>query len=305
MSKRQGIRRLINAVITAFLWCWYGIADKVRLWLVRYKWRKEINSLPKRINAAIEKMEWKPPVEPGTIVAIDIPKRKHWPKYEGDLVSIIMPTIGRDLTKTIESVLAQTHKNWELIIVHDGLDHLLGKFWTPSAQDNRVRECGIPKIVHYPTDDPKYQWLAGPCRAINYGLSRVRGDWIARIDDDDVWHPKHLERALEYAKRAGAEFVSFPIDLNGEYPMPDRFYGNSVGSVQSWLYRSYLKCFKTNLHCWRKRWNAVNDIDLAQRMARAGVKMAYCVDAYPHATIKPRPGLTEVGVKGWLQEKAK
>ena len=212
-----------------------------------------------------------------------------------------MPTIGRDATEAINSVLAQTYKNWELIIVHDGLGHLLNKFWHTSGSDTRIKEYEVDKIRHYP-DHPFYSWLAGPCRTINYGLSRVRGAWIARIDDDDVWHPRHLEWALAVALTYNQEFVSFPIDLNGRQPIPDVHYGRHVGAVQSWLYRSYLKCFKTNPHCWRKKWTAVNDIDLSERMARAGVRISYFISPEPHATIKPRPGLTEVGIKGWLQE---
>jgi len=219
-----------------------------------------------------------------------------------------MPTIGRSITGAVDSILWQTHKNWELIIVGDGVwpEQFPGhKAFRPQIEEDRIVQIShyrIDKIIHYPTDDPKYQWLAGPCRAINYGLSKVRGDWIARIDDDDVWHPRHLEWALEAAMRYDVEFVSFSIDLNGQRPIPDRQHGQAVGAVQSWLYRSYLKCFKTNLHCWRKKWNAVNDVELGRRMARAGVKMSYHIDAFPHATIKPRPGLTEVGIKGWLQE---
>ena len=78
MGNRRKYKRLIDQFIVACQWCWYGIADKVRLCLARKN------------------------------------------KTDGDLVSIIMPTIGRDLTKALESVLAQTHKNWELIIVGDG-----------------------------------------------------------------------------------------------------------------------------------------------------------------------------------------
>ena len=215
------------------------------------------------------------------------------------LVSIIMPTIGRNATEAIDSVLAQTHKNWELIIVGDGAP----PYPASNIGDGRIKWYWIEKVRHYP-DHPFYQWLSGPCRAINYGLSRLRGDWIARIDDDDVWHPRHLEWALEAATKYDYEFVSFPIDLNGRQPIPDVHCGQAVGAVQSWLYRGYLRYFETNLHCWRKRRNAVNDIDLSERMARAGVKITFICgsDTESHAIIKPRLGLTEVGIKGWLQE---
>ena len=266
--KRKWYLAILDWLITAFLFCWYSVADRVRLRLARryYEYQYYPENAPEHFGAT-------------------------------PVVSIIMPTIGRDATKAIDSVLAQTYKNWELIIVGDGV-------WPceyTHYEYGKIRGHKIDKVRHYPVHC-FYQWLAGPCRAINYGLSRVRGDWIARIDDDDVWHPRHLKWALETATKYNEEFVSFPIDLNGQWPEPYTFNARQVGAVQSWLYRSYLKCFRTNLHCWRKKWNAVNDIDLSERMAWAGVKMCYFISPEPHATIKPRPGLTEVGIKGWLQE---
>ncbi len=269
---RSGLLGIFDKVIECWCWCWYGIADRIRLYNAR-----SLN--PTRITdkSTPSRSERRNPVE-------------------GDLVSIIMPTIGRDATKVIQSVLNQTYKNWELIIVQDGLEIIEPSlYW----KDSRIRVYQIPKKLHYP-DQNIYQWLVGPVNAINYGLSKVRGAWIARIDDDDYWSSTHLEDALCYSKKYPLEeFWSFDISLNDKTPPPYWLHGKFVGAVQTWLYRSYLKCFKCSKHSWRWR-PGNNDIDLPQRLARAGVYMKHIKQW--HATIWPRPGLTETGKKGFLIE---
>jgi len=250
-------QKLLDKLIVAVLWCWYGVADKVRLYLAR---------------------------------------RGGWVHKNQPLVSIIMPTIGRDASKAIKSVIDQTYQNWELLVITDGLDVEFKTKW----MDSRIYVFPIEKKLHYP-DEPKYHWLVGPVRAINHGLSMAVGDWIARIDDDDVWDPKHLERMLQIVEHTGAEFISGDIQICGGIPLGYSFYGKPVGAVQSWLYRGYLKCFKCSKHSWRRAWDANNDIDLPKRMARAGVRFGYDSD-YIHARVEPREGLHYTGLDGWLEE---
>ena len=75
----------------------------------------------------------------------------------------------------------------------------------------------------------------------------------------------------------------------------------SIGGVQTWLYRSYLKFFRYNPDCWRKSWNRVNDTDLQDRMFRAGVRMGYLDKVV--AKVLPRPGETSVGLKAYLEDR--
>jgi len=272
---RRGWKRFIDKLIEVVLWCWTGIVDKARLKIARKKRWRGVFGWWESFNNIVE----------------------------APLISIIMPTLGRDATKAVCSVLAQTYKNWELIIVYDGCSdkYPLSLPWT--ATDDRIREFYISKKTHYPKD-AIYQWLVGPVNALNYGLSKVRGAWIARIDDDDEWHPRHLEDAFASANMLKAEFVSHQIMIGKKKPKPYKFHGKWVGATQTWLYKSYLRCFKYSKHSWRWR-PGNNDIDLPRRMARAGVDMKYVCDGYCHAYISPRPGLKHTGKKGWVEECSK
>ncbi len=96
-----------------------------------------------------------------------------------ELVSIILPTYNRAmlLPRAIDSVLAQTYQNWELIIWNDGS--------TDNTDD--VLENFKDKRVNFYQDDNR-----GKSYALNQGLRLTKGQIVAFLDDDDVWLPEKL-----------------------------------------------------------------------------------------------------------------
>lgn len=206
--------------------------------------------------------------------------RRKWEYKYNPLISVYIPTLNRPRIlweRGLKSVLDQTYKNIEIIIA-----------------DDRLFPQSRPK-------DKKDNWLLGPTYVANVALKACKGDWIARNDDDDIWTPDHLEKLLRFAQQNDYEFVS----ASQEWQYPDRTERKTwqddmgimgkIGGIQTTLYRSYLKCFKFNKHCWRKKWNANNDIDLPVRMYNAGVRMGFLDEVV--TIVKPRPGETEIGLK--------
>lgn len=98
--------------------------------------------------------------------------------------SVIIPTKGRPglVRAAAESVAAQTSPAYETIIVLDGDD-----------PDTSARLQGLDArvIVQSP---------GGVARARNLGARSAHGDWLAFLDDDDLWHPRHLELMSSYIK---------------------------------------------------------------------------------------------------------
>lgn len=93
------------------------------------------------------------------------------------LVSIILPTYNRGeyIERAIKSVLEQTYKNIELIIVNDGSSDDTPKILSEiSARDPRII------ILTNKTN-------LGLVKTLNKGVKNARGKYIARIDDDDIW----------------------------------------------------------------------------------------------------------------------
>jgi len=106
------------------------------------------------------------------------------------LVSIIVPTQRRPemLREAVESILAQTLRNVEAVVVNDG---------GPDVREV-LAELNDPRIVYIRHDKP----LGRSC-ARNSGLAAARGQYIGYLDDDDVFYPDHLERLVEHLRRAG------------------------------------------------------------------------------------------------------
>ncbi len=99
-----------------------------------------------------------------------------------DLVSVIIPTYNRALIckRAVESVLAQTHCNVEILVVDDG-----------SKDNTREVIAGLDKRIKY-----IYQENAGVSAARNTALEAATGSYIAFLDSDDTWQPWKLEAQL-------------------------------------------------------------------------------------------------------------
>lgn len=103
-----------------------------------------------------------------------------------ELVSIIMPTYNASkyITESVDSVLAQTYQNWELIIIDDGSKdntaEIIGKY-----TDKRI------KLIRHKEN-------MGVAVAQNTGLANANGRWIAFLDSDDEWLPNKLEEQLKF-----------------------------------------------------------------------------------------------------------
>ncbi len=112
------------------------------------------------------------------------------------LVSIIMPSYncGRYIEKSVQSVLQQTVKDWELQIVDDcSTDHTY-EILQPYLERN-------PNIHYY-----RMPYNQGPAAARNEALKRASGKYIAFLDSDDLWTPDKLEKQIDFMKKKKASF---------------------------------------------------------------------------------------------------
>ena len=112
---------------------------------------------------------------------------------QGMLVSVIMPVFNAESTmrRSIESVLAQTFAELELIVVDDGSrDGSASIIAEYAARDARVR--------------PLRQDNAGVAAARNAGITMARGSHVAFLDSDDWWAPRKLELQLAEMRRCNA-----------------------------------------------------------------------------------------------------
>lgn len=111
------------------------------------------------------------------------------------LVSVIMPTYncGRFIRESIDSVLAQTYTEWELLIVDDGSTDETEQI-VFGYTDPRIRYLHNPRTV-------------GAALTRNTALREARGSYIAFLDADDVWMPTKLERQIAFMEQNGYAFT--------------------------------------------------------------------------------------------------
>jgi glycosyltransferase involved in cell wall biosynthesis len=143
-------------------------------------------------------------------------------------VSIILPTFNRPrfLPAAVESVLAQTFSDWELIVADDGSDGEARRY-IQSLTQPRVK---VISLSH----------SGNPARVRNAGIEKATGDYLAFIDSDDIWMPRKLEKQVA-ALRTRPDHTwcythSDYIDENGDsimLPLP-RYPG------EGWILESLL-----------------------------------------------------------------
>ena len=115
------------------------------------------------------------------------------------LISIIIPTYNRGslIVETLDSIIKQTYKNWECIVVDDGssdnTDQVLKEY---CAKDSRIH------YYHRPKDK-----LRGGNAARNYGFDLSKGEFINWFDSDDIMLPNKLEIQLEKLSKSNLSFI--------------------------------------------------------------------------------------------------
>ena len=114
-----------------------------------------------------------------------------------ELISVIMPYYNNFefVEKSVNSVLSQTHKKFELIIIYDDTDlRMLKKIKEIRKKDKRIRILINRKNI-------------GAGKSRNNGIKIAKGNYIAFIDSDDLWNKKKLETQIKFMKKNKISFL--------------------------------------------------------------------------------------------------
>lgn len=195
------------------------------------------------------------------------------------MISVIIPTFERPeqlLGRALPSVFAQTVADQEILVVGDGTDPVsaAGVRELMRTHDN-LWFWNNPHFV-YPAEHEKAWGLYG-LEAINTGIERAQGEWIAVLGDDDEFTPDHHAVLLEAAARTGADHVygisttikaGVPIGQEyGAWPPGDGQLANGAN-----LWRRSLG-YRFALDCWDR--GLTGDADLWTRMYADGVRFHF------------------------------
>ena len=187
---------------------------------------------------------------------------------EQPLVSVIMNCFNGEkyLRKALDSVLAQTYSNWELI------------FW-----DNQSTDQSLEIFRSY--DDPRFKYFHAANHTLlyearNYAISRSQGEFVAFLDVDDWWDPEKLEKqiplfndaevGLAYGnywfenERKGTRKVAHRKQLPSGRILNELLKQYVVGLLTIVIRRQALESLD---HPFDPRYHIIGDLDLTVRLA--------------------------------------
>lgn len=144
------------------------------------------------------------------------------------LVSIIMPCYNaeRYIAQSIESVLAQTYTNWELLITDDcSIDNSVKIAQKYCLQDDRIN-------ILVPDEHQ------GTAVARNLSISRSKGRFVAFLDSDDVWVKEKLEKQIGYMLENDKVFTYSSYEVINHQGLSKNKIVNDAGVM---TYNKYLR----------------------------------------------------------------
>ncbi len=202
----------------------------------------------------------------GKNVPTDVPK-----------ISVVIPAynVAEHITETLESVLAQTYTDFEIILINDGSPD--------TGEMEKILQPFFDRIIYAKQEN------AGASMARNAGICLARGEIIAFLDGDDVWLPEFLESQLNFLEMNNLEMVYCDAILFGDnYSNAEKFMDTAPSNgVVSPISLISTECnvitsgtilkkevfYKTDL--FDTNLPFMQDFDLWFRLAKSGARISY------------------------------
>jgi len=195
------------------------------------------------------------------------------------LVSVIIPTYNgeRYILQAVKSVLSQTYKNYEIIVIDDG-----------STDNTKQVLQPYQHLIRY-----IYQKNQGAAIARNHGCRIAKGEFLAFLDGDDFWEPQKLEQQITYfAENPDIDLVQSGWNLVNQN-------GEIISKITPWDYAPELdlatwviyklvrpSALILRRHWWEKvggfdhRYPPTEDLDFVLRLALMGCKSAWLTEIH-------------------------
>ncbi|MFM7338418.1 MAG: glycosyltransferase family 2 protein, partial [Actinomycetota bacterium] len=159
---------------------------------------------------------------------MNVPKSNNSP-----LVTVIIPTFNhaQHLRKALDSVVAQTFQDWEVVVVNN------------HSTDDTVEVVAATNDSRISLVNFHNHGVIGAAR--NQGLKVARGEFVAFLDSDDVWYPQKLQRCVEQISDGGEFICHGELWINSDKTSRKVFYGPvENSSYEKLLFRG--NCISTS-----------------------------------------------------------
>lgn len=142
-------------------------------------------------------------------------------------ISVITPLYNAEkwLPQTVDSLIAQTYQNWEMLILDDrSTDSSYKLAKSLAGKDERIKVYQLGKN-------------GGTAAARNKAIEEAEGRYIAFLDSDDLWHPQKLEKQIEFMQKHDYAFTYTAYEKVDEKGIPFQI----MGVPEKVSYRDLLK----------------------------------------------------------------
>jgi len=185
------------------------------------------------------------------------------------LVSVILPVFNaqRYVGQAMESILRQTFDDFEIIAIDDGsTDHSIEMLKKYASLDKRINIISREN--------------RGLVASLNQGIEEAKGQWIARMDADDIALPQRFERQMRWLEHTGADICGSWVKLFGtdrrviKHPQTDEAIKMKMIFCAPFTHPAVMmKTEMVRQLRYDKDWETCEDYDLWERAARAGWRM--------------------------------
>jgi glycosyltransferase involved in cell wall biosynthesis len=134
-------------------------------------------------------------------------------------VSVVIPAynVAPYIAETLNSVLAQTFNDFEVVVVDDG---------SPDGEElERVLEPYLERVRYVRQEN------RGAGAARNHGVREARGEFVAFLDSDDLWMPEYLEEQVRFLRDGGYDLAYADALLFGDSPIAGKTYMQTAPSI--------------------------------------------------------------------------
>lgn len=220
-------------------------------------------------------------------------KRGEIPENYEPLVSVIIPAWNEEvgILTTVRSVLTNTYRNFEVIIINDGSTDKTDALVKGFLKDKSGNGVGKNTVRYY------YKKNGGKGAALNFGIKKAKGEIILTMDADSAHHPLTIKNLVTYFHDGTVQAVVGNVKV--------RNVRNLVGLIQQfeYIFGFYFKrvnsifdaeyIFGGACAAFRKKTtfdklgyfdteNKTEDIEYSMRVKQAGLKSAYAEDVYTY-----------------------
>lgn len=204
---------------------------------------------------------------------------------EKPIVSIIIPAYnaGKYIKQTVESVIGQTYKNIEIIVIDDGSKDKTAEI---------VKSFGDPRVIYI------FQENNGQSAARNAGIKIAKGKYISFLDSDDLFLPQKIERQVDFLESNPDCGVCYSKIYHFFSDQPEKLYYNPIPNYSGYIFDKLLthsvvnplaavmrKEYLDKYGGFKEDWRRCDEQYLWLKMAFNKVKFCYLDEVLGHYRI--------------------